>query len=539
MNRLSHEIQMNCFFGIRTKNVILKSDNIISLIMRIPLLFISFLMSASAVFSSNPDRLVILHTNDMHSQIEPADNGLGGVARRGAAIDSIKNIYDNVLLIDAGDVVQGTMYFTIYKGEVEYGLMDVLGYDIAVLGNHDFDNGTKALENNLVKSKAQWLSANYDFSDSTRLSSIFKPYVIREYGGKKFGIMGINLQPAGMIAEGNYDGVSYADAYERANFYAKKMKEEGADYVIAVTHIGYDGNVDPSDVRLANRSENIDLIIGGHSHSLIRPETPETERYHWKHTNADGDTIYIVQAGSRGAYLGKVEIDLNNLSTCYELITIDSSYDNRLDSTVCRVIDGYRSAVDSIMHIPVGMAARPLTKYDSGLVNFLGDFVAYRGSELYGGEIDFSLINSGGVRRELPAGELTKGMLIDMLPFNNKVVVLDISGEDLLEAVNCVVRRGGFDGVNKKVKIVFDPDKKEYVSATINGEEINPEKRYVVATIDYLANGGDYMTSLPRAEVLQRSDRVLYDDLIEYVEQQWKDNPIDGNPARRIIPIKQ
>lgn len=489
--------------------------------------------------SGRDNRLVILHTNDFHSQIDPADNGLGGVARRGAAIDSIRGLYENVLLIDAGDAVQGTMYFTIYKGEVEYGLLDRLGYDICVLGNHDFDNGVKSLEKNLVKSNAEWLSANYDFADSLALCSIFKPYTVKEYGGKKVGVIGINLRPEGMIAEGNYDGVTYADGYERANVYAKELKEKGADYVIAVTHIGYDGSIDPSDVKLAKKSENIDLIIGGHSHSVVSPDAQESERYHWRHVNAVGDTIGIVQTGSRGAYLGKVELDLDNGEMDYELITIDSVFDNRLNPSLLSFIDGYRNAVDSVMHIPAGKTARSLTKSDAGLMNFLGDFVAFRGEQLYGVPVDISLMNSGGVRRDLPEGAITKGMLIDMLPFNNRIVVLEISGADLLEAVNGVVRRGGFDGTNSKVKIVFDPETKRYVSAQIDGKDIETGKTYVMATIDYLANGGDYMTSLPRAEKKAVSDNVIYDDLIEYVEAQWKGIPIDGDPARRIMPAKQ
>ena len=494
------------------------------------------LAASAAIFA---DRLIVLHTNDAHSQIDPADNGLGGVARRKAAIDSIRVIYDNVLLIDAGDAVQGTMYFTIYKGEVEYGLLDSLGYDIAVLGNHDFDNGVEALEKNLARSKTTWLSANYDMSGAPGLDSVFQPYIIKDYGSKKVGVMGINLVPEGMIAKGNYDGVVYRDAYQAAYETAKKMKNQGADYVIAVTHIGYDGRIDPTDVRLAGKSSDIDLIIGGHSHSLIRPDALQTDRYHWKHVNANGDTIGVVQAGSRGAYLGKVEIDLDNGATDYELITIDSTFDGRLDPAVVAVIDGYRNAVDSIMHIPAATAARALPKNDAGLMNFLGEFVAYRGQQLSGRDIDMSLINSGGVRRELPEGAVSKGMLIDMLPFNNRIVVLEISGADLMEAVNGVVKRGGFDGVNDRVKVVFDPDKKEYVSATIDGVEISPDRTYTLSTIDYLANGGDYMTSLPRAKVIARSPAVLYSDLIDYVETVWKDRPLDGEPARRILPIKQ
>lgn len=497
------------------------------------------LVAACAATTADAGNLVILHTNDTHSQIDPADNGMGGVVRRKAAIDSVRALNPDVLLIDAGDAVQGTMYFTIYKGEVEYSMLDLLGYDAAIVGNHDFDNGMNQLAKELRNSKTNWITSNYDLTGAPALDSIFKPYIIKEYEGKKIGILGINLVPEGMIAKGNYDGVVYLDAYETANKTAAKLRELGADYVIAVTHIGYDGAVDPSDVRLAAASHGIDLIIGGHSHSFIDPKAPSTDRYYWRHANADGDTIGVVQAGSRGAYLGQVNLNLDNGHMDYSIIPVDSTFDSRADSSLVAVIDRYRSAVDSIMHIEVGRTARKLGKDDAGLVNFLGDFVAFRGQILAGTDIDMSIINAGGIRRELPEGQISKGMLIDMLPFNNRIVVLEISGADLLEAIDNVVRRGGFDGINEGVQITFDPDKRLKLSAMLNGQTIDPQATYTLATIDYLANGGDYMTSLPRAHEIARSHRVLYDDLIEYVETVWDGRPIDGDPERRIVPVKQ
>lgn len=482
------------------------------------------------------EKLVILHTNDSHSQIDPLDNGQGGVLRRKAALDSIRSVNENVLLIDAGDAVQGTMYFTIYKGEVEYGMLDELGYDIAIVGNHDFDNGVGELEKNLSRSKTSWLSSNYDFSGAPGLDSIFQPYKVMEYSGKKIGLMGINLVPEGMIAKGNYDGVIYEDAYKVANETARKLRHDlGADYVIAVTHIGYDGSVDPNDSHLAMQSEGIDLIIGGHSHSVIDPQN-ETERYYWKHVNAKGDTIGVVQAGSRGAYLGQVTLDLKNGGMEYELLPIDSRFDDRIDSSLVAVIDRYRNSVDSIMLIPVGATARVLGKEDSGLMNFLGEFVANRGKELTGLTADMSIINSGGVRRELPEGEISKGMIIDMLPFNNRVVVLEIKGSDLLEAIKNVIRRGGNDGVTKGVEITYNPETKEPIEINLNGRGLKPDEIYILATIDYLANGGDYMTSLPNAREIARSSQVLYDDLIDYISVQWKDKPLDGSPVKRVHP---
>ena len=152
------------------------------------------------------EEFVLIHTNDTHSQMDPTDKGLGGVARRKVLVDSIRQAHPNSVLVDAGDAVQGTLFFTLYGGEVEMKMMNELGYDLAVLGNHDFDNGVDALAKNLALSDVQWLTTNYDLRGS-ELHKFFKPYNIQQFGNRKVGINGLNLDPKGMIAEGNYDGV--------------------------------------------------------------------------------------------------------------------------------------------------------------------------------------------------------------------------------------------------------------------------------------------------------------------------------------------
>jgi len=187
------------------------------------------------------------------SQIDPNDKGLGGIQRRKALIDSIRGAEKNVLLVDAGDAVQGTLFFTLYKGEAEMKMMDALGYDLAILGNHDFDNGMDDLKRNVSSTPGiQWLSTNYEFDDP-QLDSIFAPYKIYDIDGRRIAFIGINLDPKGMIADGNYDGVRYLDGIKAANATAWSLKHnEKADAVIAVTHVGYD-EVPPSDRMIASQ----------------------------------------------------------------------------------------------------------------------------------------------------------------------------------------------------------------------------------------------------------------------------------------------
>ena len=215
--------------------------------------------------------LVILHTNDTHSLIEPGADGMGGVLQRKAIIDSVRAAEKNVVLVDAGDVVQGTLYFKYFKGDVEYPLMNMMDYDVRILGNHEFDNGLDELAKYYKDAKGARLSANYDFSN-TPAKGIFEPYTIKKIDGKKIGFIGINIDPTSLISKQNYEGLVYRDAIEEANKTAALLKKKGCDLVVAVTHIGYvKENEKPTDIELAEASKDIDIIIGGHSHTLLMP----------------------------------------------------------------------------------------------------------------------------------------------------------------------------------------------------------------------------------------------------------------------------
>lgn len=470
---------------------------------------------AVAMPFAGAEKLVIVHSNDTHSQIDPTDKGLGGVERRKVLVDSIRAEHDNVLLIDAGDAVQGTLFFTIYGGEVEMKMMNELGYDYAILGNHDFDNGVDALANNLKLSHTQWITTNYDVAGSP-LEPFFKPYVIREFGGRRIGIIGLNLVPEGMIAEGNYDGVKYIDAVKAANATAWHLKHnEKVDAVIAVTHLGYD-EVAPSDRQVAAASEDIDVILGGHSHTIIKPGSGDE----WV-TNAAGRPVLIAQNGKSGPVITEVTIDLDSVGTKlpeYKQITVDSRLDQRLDYRLDSILAPYRSGVDEIMHKKIGRSKVELSNEEVPLLNYLSDFCLEEARRLSGIDVDMALMNKGGIRRSLPKGDITEGQIIMMQPFDNRIVVEEISGADLAEAFDVMASRGG-DGVSRGVEAVYDPATKRCVSVTLDGKPLDPDRIYKVATIDYLANGGDYMKPLTRGKQVYRSDRVVYKDLIDYIKR--------------------
>lgn len=494
-------------------------------------------LAATCVFvPAQAQKLTLLTTNDTHSQIDPADDGSGGILRRKAAVDSVRAAADNVLLIDLGDAVQGTLYFNLYGGEVENKLMNALGYDIRILGNHEFDNGVKELARTWKDNTSVNLSTNYKITDPD-LAPLFRSYLIKDIDGRRVGFIAINLRPQGMISEGNYDGVEYLDAIRAANSTAWHMKHnEGVDMVVALTHIGYmPTGTGTSDMELAGASEDIDVILGAHSHTLVNPGSAVSEAH--RVTNAAGDTILVTQAGKGGKYLGKVEIDLNTGKTAYSLLKIDSRYDKDVDSELeNNLLAAYRHGVDSIMNTPVAKTNWAMEQRSPELLNFVTDFIRDRGRELDNG-VDFAIANKGGIRRGLPAGTVTKGEIQSMLPFSNHVVVIEISGRDIVDNLEIMTRTDG-NGISRELKVNYEPLSNQVTSVQLNGHDLEPDRIYTVATIDYLANGGDYMKPLTRGKIVARSSRKVYEDLLKMLERgHFKDNVILGDPEVRMRSV--
>lgn len=279
------------------------------------------------------ERLVILSTNDTHSQIVPDAANQGGILRRRALVDSIRGAEKNVLLLDAGDAVQGTVFFNMFRGEVEFAMLDSLGYDAYIMGNHEFDNGMNILSGFYRKMRTPVLSANYCLDD-TPLKGLTQPFIIKEYAGRRIGVVGINLLPKGMIAPENSVGVQYANAAEIADLTAEYLKRvEHVDFVIALTHVGYSGGRDknPTDNMIVKQSHYIDMVVGGHSHTTIDPSSAKSEPAFIK--NVDGRDVLVTQTGSRGRKLGYTAIDLDRMAVeCYKLLPVDSRYDDRAGS---------------------------------------------------------------------------------------------------------------------------------------------------------------------------------------------------------------
>lgn len=274
------------------------------------------LLSSGNLFAGNEEasttKLTILHTNDVHSRLEafPMDGGrnqgLGGVAARAELINKIRSEEEQVLLLDAGDIFQGTPFFNLYKGEPEIKAMSAMGYDASTIGNHDFDAGLENFATQLKLASFPILICNYDFS-STPMENKYQPYKIIKKGKLKIGITGVGIEMKGLVPDLLAGNTKYADPVENASRIAAKLKKDmGCDMVICLSHLGYKYKEDENrvcDIILAKESEHIDLVIGGHTHTFM--DAPVVYK------NKSGNDVLVNQVGWAGIILGRLDFEFS------------------------------------------------------------------------------------------------------------------------------------------------------------------------------------------------------------------------------------
>jgi 5'-nucleotidase len=265
-------------------------------------------VSLQSFSKSTTKHITILHTNDTHSHIEPFPSNharfanKGGVARRATLIEEIRNENSNTLLLDAGDIFQGTPYFNFYGGELEFKLMSMLKYDAVTIGNHDFDNSIDGLYAQLPHAKFDFISSNYNFKN-TLLDTHTKPYKIFIKDNIKIGIFGLGIKLKGLVSKKNYKETVYLNPIEIAQDMSRILKDEKkCDLVICLSHLGYHYAPERNeigDLELAAKTKNIDLIIGGHTHTFL-PKPTITK-------NSVGENVLVNQVGCYGIHVGRID----------------------------------------------------------------------------------------------------------------------------------------------------------------------------------------------------------------------------------------
>jgi 2',3'-cyclic-nucleotide 2'-phosphodiesterase (5'-nucleotidase family) len=489
------------------------------------------------------DSLVVLHTNDIHSHLFPflrADSGLvGGAAARNNLIARERAQTPDLLLLDAGDVVQGTPVYNLFRGEPDMKVMAAAKYDAVALGNHDLDDGPRAWlrlvrragypavsANVFAAADSPWVDPDAEVvpvevrrgarwvggvrvPDAAPLRYLARPYIIRPWRGKRIAIFGLTTRDlAKIVLFSRNGGVAVADPIAVARGLVPELRAK-ADYVIAVTHIGVSVDKD-----LASKVPGIDLIVGGHSHTaLYRPVYAGRGSDPWL-----GGTP-IVQTGAWGDRLGRTVIRLSGgrpAGVTGRLLPVRPA--DGEDGALAAALQLYQDSVRVRMGAAVFRTDRVIERLgDDDVESPLGNFVAEVVRQTAGADI--GLVNTGGIRATLPKGTVTVADVVSVLPFDNTVVTVPMRGDELQRLLNFVARRVGKSGFAQVAGVSFVIRDGRALQVRVGGSVLEPDRVYRVATIDYLYEGGDGYTQFARATAgeVERSGVVLHEAAVEFL----------------------
>ncbi len=499
----------------------------------VTLILILFLLSlvSNLSFSADTSSITILHTNDTHSHIEE-------IARRVTLIRQVQKEVgmDKVLLLDAGDVFSGTPYFTIYKGSADVRFMNYAGYNAMTLGNHEFDMGPGVLARFIDKANFPVLCANFDFSKEEALKDKVKSWVIVEKGREKFGIFGLTTPETAEISSPGKN-IVINDYLEIAKAIVKELESNGINKIIALTHIGWD-----NDIRLAKEVKGIDIIVGGHSHTL--PKSYPTI------ITDDNIPTLIVQANEYGKYLGRLDVVFNNNGVIQSWKGSLISIDNKIkEESLCKIkLEDYRKPVTKLMNAIVGESLvdldgeRSRVRFqETNLANLITDAMLAKAKIV---NAVIAIQNGGGIRASIPKGKITLGQIMTVLPFGNYLVALDITGQQIIDALENGVSQvkdlaGRFPQVSG-LRFVWDPNAevgKRIISVEVKNPDgtyqpIDPSKTYRIVTNNFLAQGGDGYTVFQKGTNFINLGFVDYEVLREYIQ---KNSPVNPKIEGRII----
>lgn len=447
-------------------------------------------------------KITILYTNDIHGHVLPFDNiyqGIeekeaGGAARRATLIKQIKLENPNTLVLDAGDLLSGTPVSGFFKGEADWKSAELLGYDALAIGNHDFDYGQQTLRKAIKTVKVPIISAN--IVEQTSGTLLAKPYIIKTVSGIKIAILGLTTPTAPTSTHPkNVVGLNFDDSAITAKKYIPELRKK-ANLVVVLSHLGYGEDRD-----LAQSVKGIDVIVGGHSH---------TKLLNYQEVN---HTI-IVQALQWGLFLGRLDLTVDkNKIICKKAELIPVTNQISEDKEVAQGLAGYADKVQQKMNEVVGEAKVDLVRssYGSGKSN-LGRWISDVFRET--AQADIGIQNSGGIRNDIKQGKITYNDIYSVLPFENVLVTLELTGAQVQELLDFIAGARDASAISGTTFTVKDGKATEI---KIGGKPLDLTKTYKVATNDFLASGGSRYTILKQGKVINTGDN-LRDVVIQYLK---------------------
>jgi 5'-nucleotidase/UDP-sugar diphosphatase len=461
--------------------------------------------------------LVLLHTNDHHGTTL-SNNGRGGLPERAAYVKAVKATNPQVLLVDAGDINTGSALSNMFAAEPDILAYNLMGYEAAIFGNHEFDGDQEKLLKQLSLAEFPFLSSNIKTADGTAFLGN-TPYLIKKYDGFTVGLFGITTLRTKTIASPDA-GLVFINEIDTAREMVEILRgREKVDIVIALTHIG-DVKEAPDHITspdLAAAVPGIDIIVDGHSHSFF--ETPKRE----------GNT-YIVSANEWGKYVGQGKLTVRGGKLAgFDWMPIAIGPDPEVTAMLSPYIEKANASLKEV----VGEAAdtfvfgNRLTRYqETAIGDMICDANTWYFREVYKQQIDFAFHNGGNIRAELPKGPLAREQILTVLPFENYLFIVSLKGEDIIELFNFIASipqgAGAFPQFSREVRYTVDytDGTGKLSDLTINGEPVDSEKTYRFCTNDYLLGGGDGYTVLKKAENPFNTSLLLSYVVIEYIHSQ-------------------
>ncbi|UXH43400.1 cell wall-binding repeat-containing protein [Rossellomorea vietnamensis] len=509
---------------------------------------------AAAIFAVSPTisasaeggdfDLTIMHTNDSHAHVE-------GYPRLVTAVNELRTEKANSLLLDAGDVFSGTLYFRQYLGQADLHFMNELGYDAMTLGNHEFDKDSKTLADFIKKMNFPMVSSNVKVTGDKDLEPLFKneigmsaeggnvyPAVIKEVDGEKIGIYGLTTPDTAFISNPG-ENIVFEDAVEKSNSTIKMLKDKGVNKIVVLSHLGYS-----HDLELAEAVDGLDIIVGGHSHTTLeKPVVIDKE-----------EPTVIVQAGEYLNLLGLLDVtfDENGVVTGNNGEVLDlKNYEANAEALA--KVEEFKAPLDELKSEVVGKTEVALNgeradvrRKETNLGNLIADGMVAKANEFV--KTHIAVQNGGGIRASIDAGDVTLGEVLTTLPFGNQLVTLDLTGQEIVDALeHSVAKVEGEDAPGEFLQVSGIHYKYDVTKAagervwrvevmTDNGfEEIDPDMMYRVATNAFTANGGDGYTMFKDAKEDGRQTDLFISDFEVFSSYLENNNPISPVVEDRIV----
>lgn len=483
--------------------------------------------------------LVVLHTNDHHGHpvafFDYPAPGQGGLPAQATFVNEVRAANDHVLVLNAGDFNTGRPESNFFKAEPDILGFNYIGYDALAMGNHEFDPSPEDMQKQIAMSDFPWLCANVVKEDGSYIDNV-KPYIIKDYGTFKVAIIG--LLATGTAQTGNPENIKgyvFKDEVETANELVPELKKK-ADIVIALVHMGIYDSVDEGSKRLAAQVPGLALVVDGHTHTKVEEPIMVTNV-------VTGKEIPIVQARQWGLYMGKVTLRFMNGEVTgldYELVPINVKWREKLDDgtkvyhfvgeeiaedqTLADLLKPYVDKVDAVLNESIGTATAPFLNANTRKQETaIGDMVAdsmFWFCEQQNLKPDFAFQNGGGIRTDITDGEILKRTIYEVLPFDNSITVVTLKGSDviaLFDRTPGTVTHGAMPQVSKEVSFVIDTAAGTVSDLLINGQPVDPNKEYRIATNSYLASGGDGYDVFKRKVDFFDTSLMQRDAFIEYV----------------------